>query len=170
VRQVFVLSAVAQAPRYQGTVLKKIASNWTLSPIVTVRSNTWFSVTTGQDNALSGQSNEVPNLVGSIYPANQTPNHWINASAFQNPATGTIGNLGLMSIKGPNFFDWDVSLARTFGLRGDKQTLQVRADFFNLTNHANFNTPTATLNSSTFGQILSANDPRILQFAAKIVF
>jgi hypothetical protein len=170
IRQIFVMSAVAQAPRFRGGFLQKVASNWALSPIFTIRSNTWFSVTTGVDNALSGQANEVPNLVGSVYPANQTPKDWINAAAFQDPATGTIGNLGLMSIKGPGFFDWDMALSRTFPLGTEKRTLQVRADFFNLTNHANFNTPTATLNSSTFGQILSAQDPRILQFAMKIAF
>ena len=58
-----------------------------------------------------------PNLVGSVYPTHQTPNDWINASAFQTPATGTVGNLGLMSIKGPDFFDWDMALSRTFATR-----------------------------------------------------
>lgn len=41
---------------------------------------------------------------------------------------------------------------------------------FNLPNHANFNTPVATLNSGTFGQIQAAADPRIVQLAMKLVF
>jgi len=44
---------------------------------------------------------------------------------------------------------------------------ELRFEFFNLLNHTNFNPPVATLNSSTFGKIQSAGDPRILQFAAK---
>jgi hypothetical protein len=74
-----------------------------------------------------------------------------------------------MSLKGPDYFDWDIALSRTFTFK-EKQSVQVRADFFNLTNHPNFMTPIATMNSGSFGQILSANDPRILQFAAKTFF
>jgi hypothetical protein len=164
------MSAVAQAPKFRGGMLKKIASNWTLSPILTIRSATWFSVTTGVDNALTGQPNQVPLLIGNPYPTNQNVNNWISSSAFRAPPTGTLGNLGLATMKGPDFFDWDMALSRTFSFKAEKQTFQIRADFFNLTNRANFLNPTATLNSPTFGKILSANDPRILQFAAKYVF
>jgi hypothetical protein len=37
-------------------------------------------------------------------------------------------------------------------------------------NKANFNNPTTALNSSNFGRILSAQDPRIMQFALKFDF
>ena len=37
-------------------------------------------------------------------------------------------------------------------------------------NTANFNNPTAALNSSNFGRILTAGDPRIMQFAFKFDF
>jgi hypothetical protein len=37
-------------------------------------------------------------------------------------------------------------------------------------NHANFNNPNATVNASTFGRILSAADPRIIQFGLKFVY
>jgi hypothetical protein len=170
VRQVFVMSAVAQAPGFSGGILSRVARNWQLSPIITVRSAQWFSVTTGVDNALSGQPNQTPNLVGNPYPSHQTPNDWINTAAFQAPATGTLGTLGLNNIKGPGYFDWDMALSRTFSFKEGKQTFQVRADFFNLTNHPNFQNPIATMNSGSFGKILTANDPRILQFAMKYVF
>lgn len=170
VRQVFVLSAVAQAPKIGSGIFGKIASNWALSPIVTARSAQWVTVYTGVDNALNGQTSiEVPNLVGSPYPANQGPNNWLNVSSFQYPAAGTTGNLGVNSLKGPDFFDIDMAISRTFALK-ERQSVQVRADFFNLTNHTNFMNPVSTLSSSTFGKILAANDPRILQFAAKYVF
>jgi hypothetical protein len=41
---------------------------------------------------------------------------------------------------------------------------------FNVLNHTNFNNPTTGLNSSNFGRILSAGDPRIMQFALKFDF
>jgi hypothetical protein len=48
--------------------------------------------------------------------------------------------------------------------------VEIRAEAFNVLNHPTFQNPTATGSSSTFGRILTANDPRILQFALKFVF
>jgi hypothetical protein len=48
--------------------------------------------------------------------------------------------------------------------------LQFRVEAFNLTNHVNFGLPVADLNSSSFGRILSAGPPRLMQFAAKLIF
>ena len=45
-----------------------------------------------------------------------------------------------------------------------------RWEVFNLINHVNFNAPVTALNSGTFGQILTAGDPRIMQFAFKFTF
>jgi hypothetical protein len=41
---------------------------------------------------------------------------------------------------------------------------------FNVLNHPNFGLPVADLNSPNFGRILSAGPPRLMQFAAKIMF
>jgi len=37
-------------------------------------------------------------------------------------------------------------------------------------NHPNFGLPNANISSSTFGQIRSARDPRILQGSMKLIF
>jgi hypothetical protein len=37
-------------------------------------------------------------------------------------------------------------------------------------NHVNFNAPIAALNSGSFGQIQTAGDPRIMQFAVKFTY
>ena len=72
-------------------------------------------------------------------------------------------------MKGPNVFQFDLALSRTFPI-AEAKTLQLRAEAFNVLNHANFNNPVSTLNSGTFGQIQKAGDPRIMQFAFKVVF
>jgi hypothetical protein len=166
---VFNFSSVIQTPKFKG-LLEKVASGWQLSPIITARSGGWFSVTTGVDNALTGQPNQVPFLVGNPYTAKQSLSAWINTTSFQAPATGTRGNLQLNSILGPAYFDWDMALSRTFSFKERKHSFQVRAEVFNLANHANFQNPIATMNSGSFGKILTANDPRILQLAGKYVF
>jgi hypothetical protein len=48
--------------------------------------------------------------------------------------------------------------------------MQFRWEVFNLINHVNFNAPVSSLNSASFGQILTAGDPRIMQFAVKFTY
>jgi len=168
-RQILNISAVAQSPRYSQRWLQVIAGNWQYSAIVTAQSGNHFNVTTGVDNALSGQSSERPNLIGNPIPAAQTVNQWLVPTAFSSPATGTYGNLGINSFVGPGGLQFDTALSRLFPIR-EKQKIEVRGEAFNILNRANFMNPTATLNSGNFGKILTANDPRILQLAVKLVF
>jgi len=177
-RQVFNSSFVFQTPSFGSKVLRLLASDWQISPIVKIKSSQFFSVTTGVDGALTGQPTETPNLIGNPYPSSQTVTNWVSGAAFGAPAAGTYGNLGLNNIKGPGTFQMDMAITRTFNVR-EKQTLQFRADAFNLPNHMNGATPVATTNSAAFGQIqadisgtsgLTAGDPRIIQLALKYVF
>ena len=63
-----------------------------------------------------------------------------------------------------------MGLTRTFQLR-ERQSLEFRAEAFNIPNHVNPNNPTSTvLSNAQFGKITTVGDPRILQFALKYVF
>ena len=62
----------------------------------------------------------------------------------------------------------DIAITRTF--RAGDQRVQFRWEIFNVINHVNLNAPITALNSANFGQILSAGDPRIMQFALKVDF
>jgi hypothetical protein len=69
----------------------------------------------------------------------------------------------------PNNLQNDFALTRTFKIAG-AQNVQFRWEVFNLINHVNFNAPVTSLNSASFGQIQTAGDPRIMQFALKFTF
>jgi len=170
-RHAFNLSSILQTPGFSKGArgLRMIASNWQLSPIIQARSAQIFSVTLGVDQALTGGTTQTPNLVGNPYPGNQTAGQWIDRAAFQTPTTGTYGNLGLNTMKGPNVFQFNFALSREFAIQ-ERKSLQLRGEAFNILNHANFDPPVAALNSQTFGRIQSAQDPRILQFALKLIF
>jgi hypothetical protein len=47
---------------------------------------------------------------------------------------------------------------------------EIRGEFFNIFNHAQFNNPAGDISSSTFGNVTSARDPRIGQVSAKFVW
>jgi len=63
----------------------------------------------------------------------------------------------------------EFALTRTFKVSG-AQNVQFRWEVFNVFNHVNFNAPVTALNSGSFGQIQTAGDPRIMQFALKFTF
>jgi hypothetical protein len=170
VRSNFNLSAVLQSPHFSSRPLQLIAGNWQLSPIFARRTGTFFSVTTGVDNALNSIGGQRANqLTGDVYCANQTISCWMSASAFASPATGTLGNQGIDTLRGPGYFDIDLALSRRFVVR-ERHNIELRFEAFNVVNHPNFVNPTAATNSSNFGKIQGDIGPRILQLAAKYVF
>jgi len=94
---------------------------------------------------------------------------FFNVSAFVPNAIGTFGNSGKNVLRGPRFFDTDMGLLKNFRIV-ERATLQFRAEFFNAFNNVNFGQPQNYLGSSATGQITSAGNPRILQFALKLSF
>jgi hypothetical protein len=104
-------------------------------------------------------------------------------------ATGTdFGNVGRNVLRGPKQTNVDFSVIKRFPIRESKN-IEVRAEFFNLFNHVNLANPISNLNAfassggsidpntgqiinpGDFGRIVStSNNPRIIQFAAKLNF
>ena len=93
---------------------------------------------------------------------------FLNRAAFRNPAPGVFGN-ATNTIEGHGSIVVNMGLTRTFSIT-EAQTLEFRAEAFNLPNHLNPNNPETALNSQNFGRGTSAQDPRIIQLALKYVF
>ena len=72
-------------------------------------------------------------------------------------------------INSPGLVYPDAAVVRTFTIT-ERIHLQFRAQSYNTLNHPNFNYPNATADSSSFGSISSANDPRILEGALRLIF
>ena len=191
-RQLFSLNMVATTPKFASRSLRLAASDWQIAPIMTIESAQEFSVLAGTDQALSTVPGQPANLNGSnLYPAHQSVDQWLNPSAFNFPAYGTYGNLGLNNMKGPGVFQLNLALSRNFRL-AEHKTLQVRGEAFNLPNHLNPFTPgigpinttlfggqTSLNNTSNWYKItqdisgnngLTAGDYRVIQFAMKFMF
>jgi hypothetical protein len=192
-RHVFNLSVIAQTPKFQNRTLRILGSDWQFAPILKLRSAQLVTVTLGTDVALNGEGNQRPNLVAGVSPYATDRNacspapcvQWLNRAAFATPAVGTLGNLGIANLAGPKVVQLDMAVSRTFPIR-EKQSIQLRAEAFNLPNHLNLsglqgntNGIAASLNSGAFGQItqdisgtsgLSSGDYRVIQLALKFVF
>jgi hypothetical protein len=169
-RQNFNLTTVYVTPNFSNQRLRLFASGWQLGVIVKALSGDYFSASAGIDQALSGTDDQRPQQVlPSVYAPNRGIQQWLNPAAFAQPALGTYGNMGPATLLGPGFFGIDMNLTRRFQIR-ERYFLEVRGEAFNVLNHVNPLDPVSTLTSSTFGQILAANDPRILQLVLKFVF
>ena len=62
---------------------------------------------------------------------------------------------------------WDMSLQRQARL-SERLNLVFRSDFFNLTNHPNFDRPGLIYRTSNFGNISSAENSRQIQFSLRL--
>jgi hypothetical protein len=168
-RHVFNASGVASTPQFSNSTLRMVASNWRLSPIVKIMTGSYFSITTSTDRALNGTPTQKVNQILADPYGKKTVDNYLNPNAFAQPASGTIGNVGRGSVRGPGTWQFDVSLSRTFQVR-EEQRIEFRAEAFNVTNSVHWGNPVTNLNSGNFGQITSASDPRIMQFALKYIF
>jgi hypothetical protein len=160
----------------------RLLSNWQLAPLFHASSGQPLTVTTGHDDSLTDLNNDRPNQVlADVYPA--TPacksapcDQWINPAAFVANPTGTFGNVGRNELRGPGTVNVDVALSRIFKFT-ERFSVQVRAEAFNFVGGISpagtvqsYTTMNTNLSSSAFGQVQSAFDPRILQFALKLYF
>ena len=123
---------------------------------------------TGIDSLGFG-ANDRPNIAGNPRLSNPTANAWFNTSAFAIPPYGTFGDSGRNTVEGPGMATVDLSLVKNTTIR-ERATVQFRLETFNVLNHTNFGLPDNFIGSPTFGQILSAGNPRRLQLALKFLF
>jgi len=87
-----------------------------------------------------------------------------NGQIFSNPGAGTLGVLQRRLFSGPWTFDIDMSLMKKVPIT-EKQSVELRADAFNVLNHATFWSGDQNINSTNFGVVSSMFFlPRIMQF------
>jgi hypothetical protein len=171
-RQLFNLTALADTPQFSNQTLRMVATGWRVSGIYRWSSGSPLNIIAGTDRALTGTTNQRPDqLLANPYKDRSggpgTP--WFDSAAFAPSGLGTLGNVGWNSVVGPHTWGFDAAVSRTFSLR-EKQSMEFRAEAFNVTNSFRPGNPVTNITSNTFGQIRAALAPRIMQFALKYVF
>jgi hypothetical protein len=127
--------------------------------------------------AAEGNPNSFPN-----YPSSKAP---IPAPAGTVYCGNLLGNAGRNSVVGPSLFNLDFSVYKNFAVKkiSESASVQFRAEFFNILNHASFAPPNAFFGSGnaqifnsdgssagTGGLEALANQPRDIQFALKLIW
>ncbi len=174
IRQRFTLSYAYDLPIFKG---HRFLGGWQSFGVLAFQTGQPFTVALlpTTDNANTGigtlgfGANDRPNAIGNPGLSNSGPREWFNTAAFVTPPYGQFGNAGRNILDGPGLETVNVSIVKNTALT-ERLNAQLRAEFFNLLNHTNFNLPDNFVGSPTFGQIVSAQDPRRIQFALKFLF
>jgi hypothetical protein len=188
VRQRFVASYLYDLPFGPGQrfatgirAVDQVLANWNWSGILTLSTGGWFTVTDGNgDFGNSDTQSQRPDYVPGVKATSKPciPGTFFNTCAFQNPAPGSLGNVQMNSLEGPGEKNVDFSLLKKISL-GGARNLELRAEAFDVFNHPNFEFaapgPQNSINSTimgtpTFGYLTGAQNPRLLQFAAKFSY
>jgi hypothetical protein len=184
-RNVVSMSYVYAIPRFADgspAGVRYLVNGWETTGIFAFRSGDPLTIiSNAANNSGSGQQRDRAVQVGYPYGGNACHagsicKSYLNPASFTNNPVGTYGTVTKGSFVGPQYADWDVSVARRFSIT-ERANLQFRAEYFNVLNHTNFGDPNTT-NNSTFGQITSTtpqnsvvtNDPRIAQLSLKLIF
>jgi len=178
VKNVAVVNASYALPFRSGNLL---VERWTVNSIVTLQGGFPFTPQLSYNPSNTGDTrNPVrpyvnPAFAGPVILNN--PNQWFNPNAFLAPpnSSGFFGNLGRDTLIGPGVATCDFSLLKDTPIR-ERARVQFRAEFFNILNHANSNTPNAvaftpTGVSPTAGVITSTSTTsRQIQFGLKLLW
>ena len=168
-RHRFVLSGLYELP-FRGN---QVVEGWQLAAIIQSQSGNPVNIVTS-NSTLTGVPNTLrPDITGPITLA-RSVDGWFDPSVFV-PLAG-FGDLGRGVVIGPAFNNTDFSIMKNTKLN-ERIRLQLRAEMFDLFNHANFGQPGRVVGSATFGTITNTRFPtgdsgssRQLQFALKISY
>jgi hypothetical protein len=170
-----VISYVYELPFLKGPgnrVLHSIAGGWTVSGISIFQTGTPLTITYGADNlGLGGGTTQRPNVASAVdYPKTRTS--WFSQSSFSQPSDLTFGNAGRGIVRGPGRANFNIALFKAFNIPlREGMRFEFRAETYNTFNHTQFNAVNTTYNDRTsFGQVTSVYDPRVIQLSGKFYF
>jgi hypothetical protein len=170
-------------------IVDAIIGGWQISSLVTLRSGTPVNVSNGGIYSVNYLSSAIGILKpGATMPAsarfdqNGIPSLFANTNAvnsFVGEYPGTTGTRGIL--RGPAFYNTDLAISKYFKLPWEGHKLQVRAEAFNAFNNVNFltsapggattgNVSNSLATPTTFGELGSAAEARVMQFALRYQF
>jgi hypothetical protein len=155
-RHTFTLAYTYQLPfarQDRATLLNVLVSGWQVNGTYAAYSGTPFSVT-ASNTALDQRGNlQTADLVGEVKRVGVGPDEpYYDPSAWANVTERRYGNTGRNQFRGPGFWNYNMSLFRTFRLQGRKR-LQFRLEGFSITNQPQWSNPDRSVTGGNFMRI-----------------
>jgi Carboxypeptidase regulatory-like domain len=153
---------------------------WQVSGILYWRSGRALTISQQQGVLSTGTGNRPDTVSSDFYPADQSIDQWFNPDAWARTAdlTGTYGNTGRNTVRGPGQFNIDMALFKNTKI--GRTDLELRFEAFNVLNHPQFADPNTSFGNAAFGTITSmlpnpacalcGTTERNVQISAKLKF
>jgi hypothetical protein len=170
----FVGSVIYELPHFkdQHSALGKLSNGWNVNAIVSAQSGIPIAISQATNfNAFAGFGTQRPNLIRDPeLPGNvRSTGEWFDTSAFTQAAQFTIGTSSRNPIRGPHYRNIDFAVIKRTRI-SESVNVEFRTEIFNLTNTPPLGAPNTTFGSAAFGTIITAGDPRVIQFGLKLNF
>ena len=153
-------------------VLNASLGGWKVGLLETAQSGAPFTVitTANTTNAFPAGSLR-PNVLRDpvLSSDDRSITRWFDTLAYGAPAAFTFGNSPRSGLRGAPLVTTDVTLEKSFRFK-ERWKFDLRGEFYNILNHANFNLPGATLGAADFGVVTSARPGRQVQLAGRVSF
>jgi hypothetical protein len=166
--------------------VEKLIGGWQWNSIFNAQGGFPISPLLGSNRSGNGDTrnpdvpNRNPNFQGNVVlgvDEFKKTGRYYDPNAFSVPLAGTFGNAGRSAFRGPGLVNVDTSLFKQIPLN-ERWKLQFRTEFFNILNHANFNSPnpivfegtTVSSTAGTITDIVSDGNGRQIQFALRLEF
>lgn len=142
-----------------------VLGNWSFAGLALHRSG--FALSPGLATGRGGLARR-PNQVKPVHQIGKLK-EWFDTSSFAAPEYGFFGDASNGTIRGPGYTSFNVSLYKTIPITHGLRT-EFRAEAFNVLNHPNFESLSTGFGAGNYGHVTSAGDPRIMEFALKVLF
>jgi hypothetical protein len=155
-----------------------VVSGWTVSPIVTLHNGFPMALyNNGNDQTGTNSRGLRPDCNGKntvwgrrdATAAQGGGFAWFDPSNYANAAGFGTCAPQLGGLRGPGYYNWDLSLQKNF-LLSERFKLQFRSDFLNAFNRVNLAVPNTTVQDPKTGVIQASQPARNIQFALKLYY
>jgi hypothetical protein len=144
---------------------RAVLGNWNFAGLILYQSGFAMSSTLGGSHkGLATRPNQVAKVT---YP--KTRQEWYSIASFAAPNYGFYGNASNGNIIGPSRVSVNATLYKAFPIT-ERVSMQLRAEAFNVPNKVNLEAVTRATGNAANGNVTSAGDPRIMEFAMKLDF
>ena len=151
-------------------------SGWGVNGVTTFQSGNPLPVSVAANTSNSFGGGQRPNRTGQPAKlegaAQERLNQWFNTAAFSLPPAFTFGNAArtMPDARSHGISNFDFTLFKNTAIT-ERVGLQFRTEVFNLFNRVRFGYPGTAMGQPQFGVISGQyNDPRLIQFALRLVF
>ncbi len=164
--------------------LNALAGDWRVSAIPSFHTGFPLTIANFEDSSQTHSPQPRANCIapGKVFGTLDAPTggyQWFDPDSYVAPSLGTFGNCGVGTVRGPGLSTIDLSVSKTFRIT-ERQSLEFRVEAINFTNTPILNAPNTTVpagpvsvgdfGNGNFGQIISSQGARNIQFALKYHF